>query len=131
MRSNAGTDDGSIFLVSQLSYLRSLRRSCDGSSSNDSSAIDIHFMCTERLQQDWEALVERLGAYLDLAAPRTTMNNRSMNRSPRSMAASTPSPEDAAFIRDSMFPWDTQLHLGPCAKVGDRDGAYSNVAHKR
>lgn len=120
----SGPTSGSFFLISQLEYLRGLDLLND-------SAPDVHFLCTERMAEMWESLVSRIGRFAaDASDADTAKLDSRQNRSASSKATLVVRPDqyqrmlnntrlDArteAFVRESMFPWDTRLHEAVCGR---------------
>ena len=120
----SGPTSGSFFLISQLEYLRGLDLLND-------SAPDVHFLCTERMGEMWESLVSRIGRFAgDPSDVGIAKLGSAQNRSASSKATMVVRPDqyqrmlnntrlDArteAFVRESMFPWDTRLYEAVCGR---------------
>ena len=126
----AGPTSGSFFMISQIEYLRGL-------DLLNASAPDVRFICTERLVEMWEALVSRIGMFGSdaLGVDIAKVGSRG-NRTASSLATAVVRPDqyqrmlnntrlDAkteAFVRESMFPWDTRLHEAVCGRGGAVSG---------
>lgn len=89
-----GQTGGSNFLVSQVDPLRFW----------SPERHELHFVCTERFDEDFAALLKRFG--LPSGAGMVHRNRR--------RPAGRLSPEDAAFVRECLYPWDADLHRKVC-----------------
>jgi hypothetical protein len=95
-RYNRGVVGGNHFLVSQVDYLRSLH--CD--------LQHVFFVCTETLSSDLSALGNRYG----LVAP-IKHNNQRIGSHNKSHLLSE---QEATFVRQCLYPWDTALYNSLC-----------------
>ncbi len=109
-----GPIDGSMFLTSQLGYLRGV----------DCAADEVHFICQERFDEDWRALfaAKQPGHAGDaIAQPRQWHSHRRNDNASRSamqrfaQRRALLSDEEQAFVRRELYPWDTALHRAVCA----------------
>ena len=127
-----GPNNGSMFLTSQKGYLRGI----------DCNAAEVHFLCQERFDEDWRALLRTFGvrstspfngswhshdrsAGLDTKFESNVALTWRMKRLKRAhdhavaaRANSFLSDDDKEFIRRELYPWDTALHDWVCK--GDR-----------
>ena len=96
---------GNNLMTAQADYLRNLN--CSEASAD--------FVCQERFDADWAALVRADGS-LDPATQASVVNEqrRSAAAHPDDVAASRLSAEDASFVRRCMWPWDARLHALAC-----------------
>ena len=101
---------GNNLMTAQLDYLRGLN--CSEASAD--------FVCQERFDADWAALV-RADRSLDPSTQASVVNEqrRSAAAHPDDVAASRLSAEDATFVRECMWPWDARLHALACGGARD------------
>ena len=104
--------NGNIFLVPAASYVSGVL---------GVTAVEVHFLCTNRLEHDWQALVSRFDASGDLGMPLEKADTlmRKMNSKRRSephvaipgarSAARNLSESAAAYVRTCLFPEDWLL----------------------
>lgn len=104
---------GSMFLVSQLSYLRGLDCS--------NAKTEVHFLCQERYDEDWKALLAEFGmqsSSLGRSYRHSHRRDGLGKKSPPLLAfaikRSVLSKADQDFIRHVLYPWDTALHQWAC-----------------
>ena len=140
-----GPINGSHFLTSQLSYLRGL----------DCSRHEVFFLCQERYDDDWRALLAHFGETSSSRRPDGTWHSHDRSREPA--APSTPqrpkdgrrrrsvgevraeearersrlSESDRAFVRDELYPWDTALHRWACGGRARAGGGAKQQAKLR
>ena len=100
-----GPAGGDNFLVSQLHYLSSL--DCQ----DEEHTPEVHILCVEHLEEDWAALLERFG--FNSTQNMVPEHGRASGR-PNAVSLSKLEDADKAFIRDSLYPWDTALHRHFC-----------------
>lgn len=133
---------GSDFLVSQLDYLRGI---------NCREHV-LDFLCTETLQRDWERLaLTHASMHRDHAVPH--MENRaaseheahhdggawhaaasaeSVGRLGRTgLDSASLSPEEKAFVRRCLYPWDTELHERVCRQRSEEARASTAAAARQ
>ena len=124
-----GPLNGSMFMTSQGGYLRGVH--CD--------TTEVHFVCQERFDDDWRSLLRIFGVRSSSARNGTwrrhvrseteslaTPSTRSTRRMTREKKAretaiiahrnSALSEADKDFIRNVLYPWDTNLHKWACRK---------------
>ena len=104
-----GPNGGDNFLVSQLHYLRGL--DCSGA---DPKAPEIHFVCTERFNEDWHAVLRRFGHGDGNGTRGVKSHTRSAAAHTKANALSVLDAEDEEFVRRAMFPWDAALWRHVC-----------------
>lgn len=103
-----GPEDGSIFLVSQSHYLQGI----------NCSKAELHFVCTERFDEDWRAFLAKFG----IAAGESPRLNHHNGTHPMGSLAhgaqqrSRLSEEDKAYVRNVLYPWDHALHSWACGR---------------
>ena len=112
---------GSHFLVPQLDYLLDA----------DAENMEVHFLCAERLGDDWRSVRRSFGqqaedasmplynrreemGQLYINAPSIIVPNNSAAYASLVKRRSTLSESDRAFVRECLFPFDTQLHQLAC-----------------
>mmetsp|Transcript_3441 Transcript_3441/g.9211 ORF Transcript_3441/g.9211 Transcript_3441/m.9211 type:complete len:348 (+) Transcript_3441:27-1070(+) len=104
-----GPVNGSMFLTSQLHYLRGV----------DCTTSEVHFVCQERFNEDWTSFFH--GKMGMRAAPKLWhTHQRNESRDPmmrfairRAVLGET----DQAFIRNALYPWDAALHRWACGSA--------------
>ena len=116
-----GPVNGSMFLTSQLGYLRGVDCTRD---------VEVHLLCQERFDQDWAALLRSFGehtsrpggwhSHLRNASRAPRLNRAHWQANARSMLSS----DDDAFVRRALYPWDDALHKWAC---GDSSSIDPNV----
>eukprot|EP00308_Calcidiscus_leptoporus_P013352 CAMPEP_0119357530 /NCGR_PEP_ID=MMETSP1334-20130426/5903_1 /TAXON_ID=127549 /ORGANISM="Calcidiscus leptoporus, Strain RCC1130" /LENGTH=211 /DNA_ID=CAMNT_0007371799 /DNA_START=361 /DNA_END=996 /DNA_ORIENTATION=+ len=100
-----GRFGGNNFLVSQRDLLRNANCTAD----------ELHFICAETMEDDWRRLMATFGqpdANLEHA------NDRLSKASAVAINASTLGDEEAAFMRECLYPWDVALHSKVCRPGG-------------
>ena len=111
--------NGSFFMTSQLAYLRGL----------DCSRDEVHFLCQERFDSDWNALLAAFGQTSTAPGGSWHVHMRNVTSSSTSIAKpsraqriarraalqSELSAPDQEFIRTALYPWDAALHQLICA----------------
>ena len=116
-----GPVNGSMFLVSQLHYLRGL----------DCSRDELHLLCTDRLDADWASALATFGVAEAAAPPRERDRGGA-----RAHVAGTPaffaqrrsvlSEAERQLVRERLYPWDAKLHRWACG--GTREESSSLTA---
>ena len=97
---------GDNFMVPQLHYLNDLNCSHE-------ATPEIHFVCTERFDEDWQKVLRRFGQS-EPSSNSSVDHARSDSAHPKRMYLSTLSAADRSFVRDQMYPLDTALHSYFC-----------------
>ena len=109
---------GSMFMTSQLSYLRGI----------DCSRTEVHFLCQEKYDADWRELLRIFAADASAgrvwhAHNRSQLRHQQSSRGPKSrtrvleelaIERSHLGADEMAFIRREVYPWDTALHGWAC-----------------
>ena len=116
-----GPDGGSMFLTSQLNFLRGI----------DCAETELRIICQERFDADWRALLTTFG--LDGANAKTWHSHSREVRASRSKGGkmsrtrviaemavnqSMLTQEDIDFIQNQLYPWDNALHEWACRNRG-------------
>lgn len=105
-----GPNNGSQFLISQWHYLRGL---------NCSAGDEVHFICTERFDTDFRRFLSAFGLSPSVNGSSWHRQHRSAARSKLAYYAerrSHLSEADRAFVRERLYPWDTELHRWACGR---------------
>ena len=89
-----------FFLTSQLDFLRGFRPAVD----------ELHAVCTEEFDADWNALMQHFGLPSLPVTHRHAWNDGKRRRLADVRA------EDAAFVRECLYPWDVRLHRELCGE---------------
>ena len=76
----------------------------------------MHFLCQERFQSDWEALLHRFG---ERPVKIKNLRHPEMWRGPQEaqlddVARARLTAADRDFLRRCLFPWDARLHSLVC-----------------
>ena len=87
-----------FFLTSQLDFLRGFRPAID----------ELHAVCTEEFDADWDALMQ----HFELPSLPVT-HRHAWNGGKRRPLADVHA-DDAAFVRECLYPWDVKLHRDLC-----------------
>lgn len=105
-------DEGDPFLIAQRDYLRGL----------DCERQQLHVMCTERLEADYDAILRgyNVSSYSYKRVPNSTKIEHIRKRVSRVDDNSSLqqltwlSDADQQYVRNIMYPWDTHLHDVAC-----------------
>ena len=104
-----GPADGSIFLVSQSHYVQGI----------NCSKAELHFVCTERFDDDWRAFLAEFGVAPRQSLPRLNRHNGTHRIGSLAYGAqmrSRLSQEDKDYVRNVLYPWDTALYSWACER---------------
>ena len=107
-KSRGAPSKGSNFLISQAEYLRGL----------DCAHTAVHFICNERLDEDWMRLLSTTGANasFDMHSRRENRMQGCAEHADCKGSDWRLAGRDAAFVRSSMFFTDDILHTTFCIK---------------
>ena len=123
-----GPVNGSLFLTSQLEYLRGV----------DCNTMEIRLLCQERLSDDWRRLLRLFGEPPGYEPPMRVNIRRSNASGPPARGPSSGwqpgawfkwyatrrshlSERDRVFVREELYPWDSRLHDWVCAGQGTQE----------
>lgn len=123
-----GPVNGSMFLTSQLAYLRGL----------ECSHTEIHLLCQERFDDDWLAFLSAKRSVPEASSPQHSSTSGQAPPPPKlwhshrrstsrehplmkfAIARAALSADEQEFVRVALYPWDTALHSWACGTAADR-----------